>query len=83
MVASETEGEPMNDYSAHTYTKPDPNCGDCKGRGVRTYESDGVSLAARVNGGTPVPERLFVRCQCTDLRPTTELERVFRREIDS
>ena len=49
----------MSDYRAHAYTKPDPGCGDCNGRGVRVYESDHPSLVVVVNGGTTVPESLW------------------------
>lgn len=64
----------MNDYSAHTYTKPDPNCERCGGRGVFVTSGD----VDKDSFWT-----LTTRCTCTDIKPRTELEQPSRREIDS
>lgn len=56
----------MGNYASSTYTKPDPDCEKCDGRGVtveKFWESGRRFLESTIK----------VRCHCTDIkRPAKE-----------
>lgn len=53
------------DYSAHTYTKPDPNCSKCGGRGIEV-------IVSQVPSSPDLSQIANVRCECTDIPAVDE-----------